>query len=181
VSDLAYESEKIAHGTPSGIDNTLATYGRFILFRRGEPPMRRDLEVPKPIPIVLGITGVESLTAVTVARVRGAWERNEALYERIFNEIDALALQAVEAIEAYDLAQLGELMNINQGLLNALQVSSPELEELAQIARNHGALGAKLTGGGGGGSMVALCPDNAAEVAAAIEQAGFMAISTTIG
>lgn len=181
VSALAYESEKIAHGTPSGIDNTLAAYGRFILFKRGEPPMQREIEVPKPIPIVLGVSGVESLTAVTVARVRSAWQRNEVLYERIFREIDALTLQAVDAIEAYDLEQLGELMNINQGLLNALQVSSPELEELAQIARNHGALGAKLTGGGGGGSMVALCPDNAAEVAGAIEQAGYTAIPTTIG
>ncbi len=181
VNDLAYASETLAHGSASGIDNTMATYGRFILFRRGEPPLERELSVPKPIPIVLGLSGVESLTAKMVARVRSAWQRNEALYTRIFREIDALTLQAVQAIEAYDLPQLGELMNINQGLLNALQVSSPEIEQLVQIARDAGALGAKITGGGGGGSMVALAPDQAPAVAAAMERAGYQAIVTQIG
>ena len=181
VSRLAYESEKIAHGTPSGIDNTLATYGRFILFKKGEPPMIREMKVPKPIPIVLGVTGVESLTAKTVARVRENWQRTPQLYDRIFAEIDSLVLQAVEAIEKHDLTQLGDLMNINQGLLNALQVSSPELEALIQIARNNGALGAKLTGGGGGGSIVAICPDSGDRVAEAMKKAGFHAIQTQIG
>ncbi|MBI5509820.1 MAG: hydroxymethylglutaryl-CoA reductase, degradative [Deltaproteobacteria bacterium] len=181
VSRLAYESEKIAHGTPSGIDNTLATYGRFILFKKGDPPVMRDIKVQKSIPIVLGISGVESLTAKTVARVRTMWQRSPALYERIFAEIDQLVLQAVSAIERHDLLQLGELMNINQGLLNALQVSSPELEALVQIARNHGALGAKLTGGGGGGSIVAVAPEGGQRIAAAMQKAGFQAIVTQIG
>ncbi|MFC1612188.1 mevalonate kinase, partial [Myxococcota bacterium] len=181
VNELAFECEKIAHGNASGIDNTLATYGRFILFKKGDPAFCRPLKVPKPIPIVLGITGVESLTAKMVACVREAWQRNAALYERIFDDIDALTLQGVGAIESYDLEQLGELMNINQGLLNALQVSSPELEDLIQIARGHGAIGAKLTGGGGGGSMVALCPEDPEEVAGAIQQAGYQAIVAHIG
>ncbi|MEE8410321.1 MAG: hydroxymethylglutaryl-CoA reductase, degradative [Myxococcota bacterium] len=181
VCALAFESEKVAHGTPSGIDNTLATYGRFILFKRGEPPYRRELNVLKPIPIVLGLTGIASLTAKMVARVRSAWKRNEALYERIFAEIDSLTLAAVTAIESYDLDQLGELMNVNQGLLNALQVSSREIEELVQVAREAGAVGAKLTGGGGGGTMVALCPDNSGAVAKAIRRAGYQAIATQIG
>ena len=79
----------------------------------------------------------------------------------MFKGIDALTLQAIEALKKNDLERLGELMNVCQGLLNGLQVSSWELEELIQIARENGALGAKLTGGGGGGSMIALCPDNA--------------------
>ncbi|OGQ88365.1 MAG: hydroxymethylglutaryl-CoA reductase [Deltaproteobacteria bacterium RIFOXYA12_FULL_58_15] len=181
VNEIAFGCEKIAHGTASGIDNTLATYGRFILFRKGEPAFQRALEIVHPIPIVLGITGVESLTAKMVARVRVGWQRNQAIYERIFNEIDTLTLQGVDAIEQGDLTQLGALMNINQGLLNALQVSSPELEELVQIARDNGALGAKLTGGGGGGSMVALCPDDPEKVAAAMQDAGYRAIVASIG
>jgi hydroxymethylglutaryl-CoA reductase len=181
VNAIAFECEKIAHGTASGIDNTLATYGRFILFRKGEPAFRRPLSVPEPIPVVLGITGVESLTAKMVARVRAAWQRNETLYEHIFSEIDQLTMQGVEAIESNDLETLGELMNINQGLLNALQVSSPELEELIQVARDHGAIGAKLTGGGGGGTMVALCPDKPEKVATAMQQAGYQAIVARIG
>jgi hydroxymethylglutaryl-CoA reductase len=116
-----------------------------------------------------------------VTNVRSAWEKNKSLYERLFNEINELALEAVQAIQAYDLEKLGELMNINQGLLNALQVSSRELEEMNEIARNAGALGAKLTGAGGGGAMIALCPENANQVADALGAAGYEAMITEVG
>ncbi len=181
VNKMAFQSEQIVHGTPSGIDNTMATYGRFILFKKGDPPLMKPLEVPKPIPIVIGITGVESLTAKMVANVRNAWGKNKLMYDRIFTEINALTLRSVKAIKRYDLETLGDLMNINQGLLNALQVSSWELEELIEIARKSGALGAKLTGGGGGGAMIALCPENAEPVAEAMRKAGYRAIVTEIG
>ncbi len=181
VNELAFECEKVAHGTPSGVDNTMATYGRFLLYRPGKPPLVEPLEVERPIPIVIGMSGVESLTAKTVAHVRTAWKRNKTLYERIFDEIDSLVLQGVEAIRSYDLEQLGELMNINHGLLNALQVSSWELEELIQIARDNGAVGAKLTGGGGGGSMIALCPENTSGVIEAMQEAGYQAMEVSIG
>lgn len=183
VNGLAFESEKIAHGTPSGIDNAMATYGRFMLYKKSDPVTVRHLNVPRPIPIVIGISGVESLTAKMVARVGDAWRKNKSLYERIFNEINDLSLQGAKAIEAYDLETLGELMNICQGLLNALQVSSWELEELIQIARHNGALGAKLTGGGGGGSMIAVCADAASSerVAEAIRRSGYKALMTQVG
>ncbi len=181
VNELAFKSEQIVHGTPSGIDNTMATYGDFILFRRGTPPLMKSLEVEKPISIVIGITGVESLTAKMVANVRQSWEKNKMMYERIFTEINALTLRAMKAIKRYDLETLGELMNINQGLLNAIQVSSWELEELIEIARKSGAIGAKLTGGGGGGAMIALCPENAEHVAENMRKAGYRAIVTQIG
>jgi hydroxymethylglutaryl-CoA reductase len=90
-------------------------------------------------------------------------------------------VRALEAIKRLDLQRLGELMNVCQGLLNGLQVSSWELEELIQIARENGALGAKLTGGGGGGSMIALCPDNAAKVVSAMQDAGYQAMTVRIG
>lgn len=181
INSLAYQSEKLVHGTPSGIDNTMATYGKFILFKKGNPPQIEELNVPKPIPIVIGLSGVESLTLKMVARVRQAWEKNKTMYESIFSQIDDLTLQARQAIENYNLDLLGELMNINQGLLNALQVSCWELEELIEIARENGALGAKITGGGGGGAMVALCPDNAEKVAEAMKAAGYDAMVTAIG
>jgi len=184
VNRVAYECEKIAHGTPSGIDNSLATYGRFTLFRKGSPPSLETIAIPEPISIVVGLTGVESLTAKMVAKVRDAWKKNPALYERIFKEIDGLTLQGAEAVRDGDLERLGELMNVCQGLLNALQVSSPELEQLIAIARRNGALGAKLTGGGGGGAMVALAdghdPAASERIAAAMRRAGYRAIMTTI-
>ncbi len=184
VNALAFECEKVAHGTPSGIDNTIATYGKFLLYKRATdtaPALMKDIENPKPIPLVVGLSGKESLTAKTVGGVRTAWQRNPELYERIFREIDGLTLQGVDAIRKYDLEHLGELMNICHGLLNALRVSSWELEELVQIAREHGALGAKLTGGGGGGSMIALCPENPEKVMAAMREAGYQAMEVKLG
>ncbi len=181
ICELSYECECVAHGTPSGIDNTVATYGQPLLFQRGEPPLVEPLHFAKPLPMVIGLSGVESLTARTVGRVREAWQRNRKLYERIFDEIDALAMQGIKALEAWDLQQFGELMNICQGQLNALQVSSWELEEMIQVARANGAVGAKLTGGGGGGAMIALCPDDPARVVRALQQAGYQAMETSIG
>jgi hydroxymethylglutaryl-CoA reductase len=182
VNKLAYKSEQHVHGTPSGIDNTMATYGKFILFKKGDPPLMKPIEVAKPLPFVIGITHVESLTAKMVANVRKARERNTDMYDRIINEIDELALRAFEALQTYNLERLGDLMNLNQGLLNALQVSSWELEELIEIARKNGALGAKLTGGGGGGAMIALCPGikRAGNIADEMRKAGYRAMVTEV-
>jgi len=181
VNALAYRCEQVAHGTPSGVDNTVATYGGLLVYRAGNPPEIDELHLEKPVTLVIGMTGVESLTAKMVARVRDAWTKNKAVYDRMFKAIDVLTLQALDALRRYDLERLGDLMNVCQGLLNGLQVSSWELEELIQIAREHGALGAKLTGGGGGGSMIALCPENAARVERAMRDAGYQAMEVEIG
>jgi hydroxymethylglutaryl-CoA reductase len=185
VNALAYRCEQVAHGSASGIDNTVATYGKLILYKRGrrpaEAPAISELSVPRPIPLVIGISGKESLTAKTVGYVRDAWQRNPELYEGIFRHIDQLTLQGVDAMQENDLERLGDLMNICHGLLNALRVSSWEVEELVQIAREHGALGAKLTGGGGGGSIIALCPQNRDKVMAAMRDAGYQAMEVDLG
>jgi hydroxymethylglutaryl-CoA reductase len=181
VNALAFESEKVAHGSPSGIDNTLACYGRPIIFRPGEPPLVEPLNIAKPIPAVIGITGYEGLTAKTVGRVREAWLKDQKLYERIFDQIDTLTLRGVQAIQSNDLKLLGELMNICHGMLNALQVSTPELEKLVDISRENGALGAKLTGGGGGGSIIAVCEADTAPIVNAIRAAGFQAVPVMLG
>ena len=187
VNELAYLSEQNAHGQPSGIDNTLATYGQPLVYRRGTPPMVELLNIPQPLSIVVGMTHSEGLTARTVANVADARQRNPRLYEKIFDDIDGLVLQAVSAIQDNDVGTLGDLMNINQGLLNALQVSTPELERLIGIAREAGAAGAKLTGGGGGGAMIALCHGSgtgsgqAGDVQQAIERQGFRTLLVTAG
>ncbi len=188
INRLAYECEKAAHGTPSGIDNTIATYGTPLLYQRistqddssGEAKARFDsLQLGEPVPLVVGITGRESLTANTVARVRHAWETHQTRYDGIFDQIAALTTAAVDAVRDGHFRELGELMNLCHGYLNALQLSTPELEELVHIARANGALGAKLTGGGGGGSIIALCPDTQDEVAAAMEAAGYKTLIVT--
>jgi hydroxymethylglutaryl-CoA reductase len=181
VNRLAFEAEKLAHGHPSGIDNTLACYGKPIVFRSGTPPLVEPLNIKTPIPMVIGMTGYEGLTAKTVGRINAAWQQDRKLYERIFDQIDILVLRGVQAIQDEDLGVLGELMNVCHGMLNALQVSTPELEQLVNIARESGALGAKLTGGGGGGSIIALCDGDTSNVINAIRAEGYQAVSVALG
>jgi len=181
VNRLAYISEQTAHGSPSGIDNTVATYGKPIFFRTGKPPLVEPLHIPKPLSLVVAMTKSEGLTAKTVRSVAKARKRSPELYEKIFDDIDALVRQGVTAIQEQDVGTLGELMNICQGLLNAIQVSTPEIERLIGIARRAGAVGAKLTGGGGGGAIIALCDGNAPEVQEAIEAQGFHAVQFDVG
>ncbi|WP_206017930.1 hydroxymethylglutaryl-CoA reductase, degradative [Rhodohalobacter barkolensis] len=157
VRRLSFESENIVHGGASGIDNTVSTYGNLIMFQKGTPPKMETLSLKEPIPIVIGLSGVESMTSKMVKRVREQAEIFPQWYEKIFKQMDEIALASKEAIENRDLSQLGMIMNMNHGYLNTLGVSYPDVEELIEIARNNGALGAKLTGGGGGGAMIALC------------------------
>ena len=159
INQMALESEKIAHGNPSGIDNSMATYGHPLIFRNGDNPLIEPLNINETFSILIGFSSTEGLTAKTVGIVRDLWKKNPGVYEKIFDEIDSLALQSIQAIQNNDFELLGQLMNINHGLLNTLQVSTPELERLIMIARESGALGAKLTGGGGGGAVIALCKD----------------------
>ena len=126
------------------------------------------------------MTGTEGLTAKTVSRVYEARKRQPKLYDKIFDDIDALVLQAVSAVQDNDIETLGELMNVCQGFLNAIEVSTPELEKMIDIARKNGAIGAKLTGAGGGGSIVALCPGKEKNVAQALQDAGYQIIRLTV-
>jgi len=179
INQMAYESEKIAHGNPSGIDNTIATYGYPLIYRKGEKTLKERLQIKEPLNLVLAFSKSEGLTAKTVAHVRKQWKSNQEMYEGVFDDIDAIVLNGIQAIQDNDLKQLGELMNFNQGLLNALKVSTPELERMIHIARDAGAFGAKLTGGGGGGAMIAVS-DNPDEIIEAFDNEGFKSIRFSI-
>ena len=179
VNRMAFESEKIAHGNPSGIDNIMATFGQPIIFRPGETPLVEPLNINDNFSLVLGFARNEGSTAKMVGNVQKGWERNTSIFEKIFDDIDQLVLKSVAAIQDNDFNTLGEMMNLCQGMLNALQVSTPELERLISIARAAGALGAKLTGGGGGGAIVALVHEESS-VAEAIELEGFETLSFTV-
>jgi hydroxymethylglutaryl-CoA reductase len=172
INDIAYECEKLAHGTPSGIDNTLATYGEPLLFSNDEALSVQQLDVSETPPIVIACSHQRSSTKMQVEGVRERRDRNSAHFDALFDQMDALAL----AVVAGKYEELGRLMNICHGLLNAIGVSTPELEGMIGIARVAGASGAKLTGAGGGGSIVALCPGAVDDVSSALESAGFRTI-----
>jgi hydroxymethylglutaryl-CoA reductase len=173
VNEIAFDCEKLAHGMPSGVDNTIATFSRPLLFRRGESLEVRGLELSEPPPIVIACSHSAGLTAEQVAGVRARRERARTHYDAILDEMDKLALEGAEALASKDYESLGASMNLCHGLLNAIGVSTPELERMIAIARGSGACGAKLTGAGGGGSIVALCPGYEDEVRQALGRAGF--------
>ena len=181
VNALAYQSEQLAHGSASGIDNTIATYGQFIAFQKNEETFEiSPIQPIQPLAIVIAQTGVEGSTVAAVHRVQQAWQNSPQRYNTIFDAMDELAGEAIQAAKSHQLANLGELMNLCQGYLNALQVSGPEIETVIQIARQAGALGAKLTGGGLGGSVVALCEQDTGLVAQAIRTAGYKALEFSL-
>lgn len=167
VNQLCYETEKIHHGTPSGIDNTVITYARPVFFQRGQPI--ETFQVQHPFTIVIADTGIYAPTRESVGDVRKLWQSNPSHWESVFNEVGQIVQRARQSIEAGHWQELGTLMDMNQRLLQEMTVSSAELDHLVVCAKNAGALGAKLSGGGRGGNMIALVhPENADEISAAL-------------
>lgn len=181
INDIAYEGEKAYHGSPSGIDNTCATYGGLVWFIKSQGMER--LTVSTPVEIVMGDTGIVANTKRAVAGVKERKEQYREKYDAIFAEAKKLSHRARDALLMENWRKVGELMNENHALLQQIEVSSEELDFLVEVARENGAYGAKMTGGGLGGYMVALTPGSELQerVAAAIEQHGFYALRTKIG
>jgi mevalonate kinase len=178
VNALVYEVEKLHHGTPSGIDNTVIVYQKPVYFVRGEP--LQTFNVVQPLTVVIGHTGVASPTKIAVGDVRRGWEIDRARYEAWFDRIGAIVQQARSAIETGAIDRLGSLMDQNQVLLRDLDVSSVELERLIFAAKQAGASGAKLVGGGRGGNMIALANAITVEaVTAALKAAGAVSVIVT--
>ena len=178
VSELVYQTEVIHHGTPSGIDNTVIAFEQPVFFVKGEPI--EPLHVGRPFRVVIGDTGVHSPTRDVVGDVRRAWQAEPEKYEALFDRIGAVAVRARKAMEDGRGSTLGKLMDENQELLQAVGVSSPQLEKLIHAARAAGAMGAKLCGAGRGGNMIALVAHQRAQaVAAAVHQAGAVHVIVT--
>ena len=181
VNAFAYEIEKLHHGTPSGIDNTVVTHARPVYFIKHPPsPGGRGavgevetFTVGQPFTIVIGDTGISAPTKDSVADVRRLWMNDKARWETVFDKIGEIAFTARRAIEAGKSEMLGELMDENHVLLQKLTVSSPELDRLVEAARDAGAMGAKMSGGGRGGNMIALVkPELAESVSLSLKDAG---------
>jgi mevalonate kinase len=171
VNALAYETEKLHHGTPSGIDNTVITYSRPVYFVRGEPI--QTFSVARPFTLVIADTGISAPTRESVGDVRKLWEADRTHWETVFDKVGEIVKAARNAIENGEIASLGPLMDANHALLQEMTVSSPELDRLVLAAKESGASGAKLSGGGRGGNMLALVnADSAESVASALQSAG---------
>ena len=186
INEIAYEGEKAYAGTPSGIDNTASTFGGLLWFAKnleGGPNTMERIKLKRPVEIVMGNTGLTANTKAAVTGVRKRREQNPEKYEKIFNESNELVMKARVELDELKLEEIGMLMNENHKLLQAIEVSHEKLDRLVEIARENGAIGAKMTGGGLGGYMVALTPGPKIQekVAKAMENEGFEALRTKIG
>ena len=186
INQVAYEAEKAYAGNPSGIDNTAATYGGLMWFKKnlgGGPDKVEPLSIKEPVEIVIGSTGKVANTKAMVEGVAERKNKNPQKYNPIFKRAEELAYEGRAALEFYNLKKIGDLMNENHRLLQEIEVSSKELDLLVELARKQGAIGAKLTGGGGGGCMVALTPGKELQgkVASAFKTAGYEFLATKIG
>jgi mevalonate kinase len=181
VCALAYEIERIHHGTPSGIDNTVVTYAQPVYFVRSQAIQL--FKVGAPFTLVIGDTGIASPTAAAVGEVRQAWQASPQRFEEYFDAIGAIVCQARREIENGGAHALGALMDQNQSLLQQIGVSCAELDKLVDTARSAGAWGAKLSGGGRGGNMIAIVePARAQFVVGALLSAGAKhALVTQVG
>lgn len=186
INDIAYEAEKAYAGNPSGIDNTAATFGGLIWFKknlaRGQNIIEQ-LSIQEPVEIVICNTGIVANTKAMVAGVAERKKQNPIKYTELFSQADHLAYKGRRALEEFNLRQVGKLMDENHRLLQEIEVSCKELDYLVELARNMGAFGAKMTGGGGGGCMLALTPGKELQeaVARAMENEGFKVLRTKIG
>ena len=171
VNAFTYEIEKLHHGTPSGIDNTVVTYAQPVYFVKGQPI--ETFKVGEPFTIVIADTGIAAPTKESVGDVRRLWLNDKWRWETVFDKIGEISFTALRAIEAGKWELLGDLMNESHTLLQTLTVSSPELDRLVAVARRAGALGAKLSGGGRGGNMIAMVePEKAENISSSLKEAG---------
>jgi mevalonate kinase len=171
ISNLVYETERIYHGTPSGIDNTVITYAQPVYFVRGKSV--EILSVKNPFTLVIADTGLKSPTSLAVSDVRQAWQQDPQQFNQLFDSAGEIAEAGRTAIETGRVEDIGALMDENHAVLQKMGVSCPELDILVEAARTAGAIGAKLSGAGRGGSMIALvAPAASSDVATALQAAG---------
>lgn len=180
AAERAMAWERIFHGNPSGIDAAVAAHGGCVAFSRAEGP--RPLLVGTELLLCIGHSGAASSTKSMVEAVARLRERQPDTVTRAFAKVGDLVALARRALEDGDLHALGRLLDENQAVLEGLHVSSPDLERLCELARSAGALGAKLTGAGGGGCAVALVADESARdrVLAAWRARGYDAFGTRV-
>ena len=184
INHVGWEGEFAYHGTPSGVDNTASTYGGLMLYQvKDKQKSFKRIQLRKPIQVVLGNSGITANTAALGGFVDKEKERDPALFSTRLETIKDQVYELKQGLEADDLEKVGAIMSKNHNILIAMGLSHEKLIYLCNLALEKGALGAKLTGGGMGGYMVALTPgaDLQDAVASAIETEGYKVIRATIG
>jgi mevalonate kinase len=184
INHIGWEGEFAYHGTPSGVDNTASTYGGISLYhiKSGEKTFAQ-IKVKKPFEVVLANSGITADTKL----MDGITEKNQRedpdLFSARLKTITSQAFEMKQALEAYRLERVGELMSENHDIVKKIGFSHEVLDYLCKLGLEKGALGTKVTGGGMGGYMVALTPgkDLQEKIATSFESEGYKVIRATIG
>ncbi len=184
INRVAWQGEFPYHGIASGVDNTASTYGGLLLFylKNGQQHFE-NIHTPKPFEIVLANSGVTVNTAALDEFIDQQKKENPELFSTRLKTITSQSFKMKEALEAGDLENVGIIMNQNHKLLIDMVMSHETLDYLCKSALDKGALGAKVTGGGRGGYMVALTPGKILQdtIASAFASEGYQLIRATIG
>ena len=184
INQVAWEGEFAYHGIPSGVDNTASCYGGLMLYQlKNDQKIIEKIRIEEPCEVVLGNSGVSVNTVALDDLVENEKKRDPGFFSARLKTITEQALEVRRLLEVFDLKQVGRIMTENHKILIDMGLSHKKLIDLCNLALQKGALGAKLTGGGMGGYMVALTPGvNLQEkVASAIEKKGFAVIRATLG
>lgn len=184
INRVAWQGEFPYHGVASGVDNTASTYGGLLLFQLVEGKQHSEqIRTPKPFQIVLANSGITANTALLDEVSERQKRADAALFGSRMKTITTQAHEMRAALEAGDLKRVGEIMSTNHRLLADMEFSHEILDRLCKLALNKGAWGAKVTGGGRGGYMVALTPGEGLQetVASAFDKEGYKTIRAVIG
>jgi mevalonate kinase len=169
ISILAHEVELEVQNSASALDTTISTYGGLIFLEKDAKEII-SLNINHDIPVVIGYTDSRGNTGKLVEAVKIRKERYPEIINPLIDSIEVITNEAKQAILNNDKKRIGELMNINHGLLDALGVNTIELSNMVYTARNAGASGSKITGAGGGGSIISFCPDGTKIVISALKK-----------
>ncbi|WP_414469296.1 mevalonate kinase [Methanobacterium sp. ACI-7] len=169
IANYAHEVELEVQNSASPLDTTVSTYGGLLYLEKDAKKIV-SLDINHNIPVVIGYTNSRGNTGKLVESVRIRREKFPEVIDPVIDSIETLTIEAKDAILNNNEKRIGELMNINQGLLDALGVNTKELSDMVFISRRAGALGSKLTGAGGGGSMIAFCPDDTYKIISALKK-----------
>jgi mevalonate kinase len=184
INHIGWEGEFAYHGTPSGVDNTASTYGGIIFYqiKKGEKTFEK-ISVNKPFEVVLANSGITANTKLMDSIVERNLKEDPDLFSSRLKTITGQVLEMKQALEVYRLDRVGELMTENHHIVKEIGYSHEVLDYLCQLGRDKGALGAKVTGGGMGGYMVALTPGKELQdaIASTYEKEGYKTIRATIG
>ncbi len=184
INLVSWEGEFAYHGIPSGVDNTASCYGGLMLYQlKDGQEIIEKITVREPIEVVLGNSGISANTAALDGLVQREKEKDPGVFLSRLKTITHQALEVKKSLEAGDLKEVGKIITENHKILIDMGLSHEKLIHLCDLALENGALGAKLTGGGMGGYMVALTPggDLQKKVASAIKGEGFGVIEATVG